>query len=367
MRSEIIYSFGQAAGFRKPPFYKRKGFLFFYFILIFVFVIYIAWQIFWPVGEQGAPKYFVITKGESVRQISGNLQKEGLLRSPFFFDAYLWLAGQRRKLQAGEYWLGPRISLYQLSDILVTGRGANLEREITILEGWNLREISQYLEYEGIIQSEELLELVGFPLIDYRWQKEFPKLKDFSQEYNFLKDKPKYVGLEGYLFPDTYRIYRKTTTEAIVRKTLNNFDEKLKPEIREKIKQQKKTIFEVIIMASILEKEVAEEEDQRLAADIFYRRLKAGMPLQADSTVNYITGKKMTQALLVDTKIDSPYNTYKYPGLPKGPISNPGIGAIKAALSPLPNNYWYFLTARDGKVIFSKTLEEHGLNKKKYL
>jgi UPF0755 protein len=148
---------------------------------------------------------------------------------------------------------------------------------------------------------------------------------------------------------------------------LDNFDKKLTQDLRDEIARQKKTIFEIVTMASILEKEVQTDEDRAMVADIFWRRLKAGMPLQADSTINYITGKSDSRANLTDIQIDSPYNTYKYPGLPVGPIGNPGLSAIKAAIYPKANGYWYFLTTDDGKVIYAKSFDEHKANKAKYL
>jgi UPF0755 protein len=147
---------------------------------------------------------------------------------------------------------------------------------------------------------------------------------------------------------------------------LNNFDNKLPPELREEIAKQKKTIFEIITMASVIEKE-ARGEDMALISDIFWRRIGEGIALQSDATVNYATGKYETQPSLDDLEIDSPYNTYKYRGLPKGPIGNPGLEAIRAAIYPKANNYWYFLHTKDGQTIYSRNFNEHKANKLKYL
>ena len=148
---------------------------------------------------------------------------------------------------------------------------------------------------------------------------------------------------------------------------LDNFSQKLEGNLTSKILAQKKSIFEIITLASIIEKEVRNPEDMKMVADIFYKRLNKGMALQSDATVNYITGKGLLQPTLADTQIDNRYNTYKYPGLSLGPISNPGLSAIIAAIEPNSNPYYYFLTTKDGAVIYSKTYEEHLRNKAKYL
>jgi UPF0755 protein len=141
----------------------------------------------------------------------------------------------------------------------------------------------------------------------------------------------------------------------------------LSQDLREEIKRQNKSVFEVIILASIIEKEAKFPEDMKKIAGVFQNRLNAGKPLESDATINYITGSGRAQSTFEDLQIDSPYNTYKYPGLPPGPISNPGMGAIRAAIYPEMNDYLYFLTKRDGKAVFSRTLEEHLENKRKYL
>jgi len=150
-------------------------------------------------------------------------------------------------------------------------------------------------------------------------------------------------------------------------KMLANFDEKITPDLRKEITKQKKTIFEIITMASLIEKEVAMDEDRAIVSGILWKRIKLGIPLQVDATITYITGKNNTKISLNDTKINSPYNTYKYRGLPPGPIANPGIAAIRAAIFPKSSPYLFYLSAPDGRTIFSKTLEEHNTAKTRYL
>ena len=137
--------------------------------------------------------------------------------------------------------------------------------------------------------------------------------------------------------------------------------------MREEIKKQGKTIFEVVSLASIIEREVPNDEDKKMIADIFLKRLNIGMALQSDATINFITGKGMTQPTYDDLKIDSLYNSYLYPGLPPGPISNPGLSSIEAVIYPISNNYYFFLTTKEGEVIYSVDYDEHLRNKAKYL
>jgi len=146
---------------------------------------------------------------------------------------------------------------------------------------------------------------------------------------------------------------------------LSNFEKKLTQELKDEIQKQKKSVFDIITMAAMLEKEVRTLSDKKIVSGILWKRLEAGMPLQIDATINYITGKSDPGATIKDTKIDSPYNTYKYKGLPKGPISNPGMSSITAAIEPTDSPYWFYLS--DGATYFSKTLEEHNVNKAKYL
>lgn len=307
---------------------------------------------------------FHIEKGSGFLDIAKNLKQEGFIANRWLFVLYVLFRREQSALQAGNYQLSPAMNIREIAKEIVAGRVA--QDQITILEGWDLRDIGWYLESRGLFQAEELFELVGFPLVDYSVAKDIPAPKDFSREFDFLKDKPSNVSLEGYLFPDTYRLVKGERLEEVVKRMLENFGKKVNP-LRAEIASQGKSIFEIVTMASMLEKEVASFEDRRLVSGILWKRLEAGIPLQVDATISYITGKKTTNISKKETEIDSPYNTYKYPGLPKGPISNPGLESIMAALYPEESDYWYYLSAPDGTTIFSRTLEEHNKAKAKYL
>ncbi len=247
------------------------------------------------------------------------------------------------------------------------------EDTIRILEGWTSRDIGQYFEREGRYQSEEFLEVAGFPQVDYRKNKEMPAISDFSVEYSFLEDKPKYYGLEGYLFPDTYRIYASSSVTEVIEKMLANFDKKLTPKMRKDIEAQGRTIYDIVTLASLVEKEAplnnqtGDNRDARIVAGIFLNRLSVGQALQSDATLSYIYNDNKAAHSGAELDIDSPYNTYKYRGLPPGPICNPGILAIEAAIYPIDTDYSYFLTTKDGDIVYAKTYDEHLRNKYKYL
>lgn len=249
------------------------------------------------------------------------------------------------------------------------------EKTVRFIEGWTSRNMGQYLEDQGIWQSEEFLVAVGFPQLDYSQEKELSKPLDFSNRFSFLEDKPKNRGLEGYLYPDTYRIYAASSTPAdLIEKMLLNFDKRLTAQMRADIAKQGKTIYEIVTMASLLEKEApinyssGDNKDARIISGIFWDRIKVGQALQSCASLAYILGVNKAQYSTEDTQIESDYNTYKYRGLPPGPISNPGILAIEAAIYPISTNYNYFLTPAGSKdIIYAATYQEHLLNKNKYL
>lgn len=304
-------------------------------------------------------KIFTIEKGQGIGKISSNLRNEGIIKYPIAFQIYVISKGIYSDLQTGDYLLSPSMNVPQISQKISKGEVAT--KKITIIEGWNLRDIAVYCEDEGLFNNQEFFAFVGFPLSGY------VNPKDFYHEFSFLDDKPANLTMEGYLFPDTYELPQNVTLEQFIQKMLANFDEKLTPDLRTEISRQKKSIFEIITMASLLEREVKTIEDKKLVSGILWKRLAEGMPLQVDATVTYITSRKAANISIEETKIDSPYNTYKYKGLPLGPICNPGLESIKAAIYPESSGYWYYLSTPEGETIFSKTFSEHSAAAKKYL
>lgn len=244
------------------------------------------------------------------------------------------------------------------------------EEKVVVLEGWRNTDIIN--NFSDKWSSEEIIKEIGKRNIDNSPMKQEMKT-EWKDQYDFLKSKPDNLSLEGYLFPDTYQIFASSSPKELVIKMLNNFDNKLTPEMRKEIERQGKTIHEIITMASIIEKEAPifgqkDLKDAKIVAGIFYNRLDIGMALQSDATLSYVFNDKKPVHSGDELDVDSPYNTYKYRGLIPGPICNPGIAAIEAAIYPTENDYLYFLTTLDGSQIhYAKTHDEHVRNKYKYL
>lgn len=308
-------------------------------LLIITGAIFYGYQsIYQPTSDKDDLKIFNIERGSSVKKIAQDLEDEEIIKSSNLFLFYSLLTNNRN-MQAGEYLLSPQMNIPQIVKIIVGGE-IN-EEKITIIEGWDLNDIASYLEKKGISTKEEFFSVAGDP-----------RNKDSK---------------EGYIFPDTYNITSKDTAETIVQKALLNFEQKITTELKKEIERQGKTIEEIIIMASIIEKEVKTQEDKKNVSDVLWKRINANMPLQSCATVLYALEEKKFTVSTADTKIDSPYNTYKYRGLPIGPIANPGIDSILAAIYPTKNNYWYYLSSPEGKTYFSTTLDEHNYKKNLYL
>jgi len=292
-------------------------------LLLFSLMFLFLWGIFLPKEKISSAKIFSVEKRQGLFEIGENLEKEGLIKNKIFFNFYLILIRKEKNLQAGKYFLSSSMNIPQIAQKIISGDIAKVK--VTIPEGFTVREIEERL---GI-------ELPG-------------------------------DNLEGYLFPDTYYFPIDVSGEEVVKIMRENFEKKISP-YKEEIEKSGKTIQEIIIIASLIEKEVKTKEEKELVSGILWKRLKNGIPLQVDATITYITGKKTTKISLEDLQIDSPYNTYKYKGLPPGPICNPGLESILAALYPKESDYWYYLSTPDGKTLFFKTLKEHNLAKAKYL
>ena len=304
-------------------------------ILGLVLVFLLGW--FWysyslntPVSTDSQTQEFKVESGWGSTKISEELKDVDLIRSPLIFQFYTWKKGISSRLQDGEYFLTKNLNIKEIAQILTRGAGATKELSLTFIEGWNNQDYAEYLEEQGIASETDFFDIIQ-------------KKADWWNEYKVLVSRPSSADLEGYLFPDTYRIFRDASIKDIVQKMLANLENKITPELMEEIKNQGKSVHEILTLASVLEKEVISDQDRKIVAGIFYKRLDIGMPLQADSTVNYVTGKSVSRASATDLDADSPYNTYKYRGLPPGPICNPSVSAIKAAIYPTKNNYFLVL------------------------
>jgi len=306
-----------------------------------------------------------IKKGEGVTSIGADLENKGLIKNKFFFQIYVSTKGIAKKLKAGDYSFSPSMSVSEIANKIA---GGEIEKkDIKIVDGWNLRDIAWLLEGQEVIKAENFYKLAGFPAADFTKLTQPEIVGEFVKKYDFFSDKPETAGLEGYLYPDTYEISASDSAEVLLEKILDNFGAKLDAKLRKEIASQKKSIFEVITMASLIEKEANNLKDKKEVSGILWKRLAIGMPLQVDATVGYITQNKTINITRAELASDSPYNTYKFKGLPIGPICSPGLDSIKAAIYPTQNDYWYYLSTKSGQMIYSRTYEEHLIAKAKYL
>ncbi|MFH1182874.1 MAG: endolytic transglycosylase MltG [Candidatus Moraniibacteriota bacterium] len=291
---------------------------------------------------------FSIKEGEGVNPIATRLQKSGLVSHRLWFEFYIWSQNRESNIVTGIYNLRPSMTIPEIVDIITSGKGNKEDQTVTLIEGWDNNQIGEHLAGKGVISKEDFLQ-------------EASLLEKYRPYYSFLADLHKNRTLEGYLFPDTYNvIVGKTTPEQLVYRMLLNFNQKLTDTMKEDVKKSGHKLDEIIIMASIVEREVPNEEDRKIVSGIFWKRIQQKQPLQSCATISYILGVNKKQYSFEDTRVDSPYNTYIKKGLPPGPIGNPGLAAIKAAIYPQDSDFVYFLSdPKTGETIFSRTLDEH--------
>lgn len=281
------------------------------------------------------PKDSVITvrEGVGLYTLAENLKEDRVIRSPFWFRIMATSLGGERAMKAGEYYLEKPESTFVIAWRILHGDYRVATVKVTIPEGFTVDKIA------GVLEN-------NLPLFD----KEV-----------FLAS-----AREGYLFPDTYFVPVSATASSTLKLFKDNFDKRLRPYSKE-IEESERSLEEIITMASILEGEARGREDMEVVSSILWRRFDVGMPLQVDTSFLYVNGKTTKDLTLSDLKIDSPYNTYLYRGLPPTPISNPGLVAIEAALRPATTTYFYFLTGDDGRMHYSRTFEEHVEKKRRYI
>jgi UPF0755 protein len=303
---------------------------------------------------------FEVHPGETTSDIAQNLADQGLIRIPIVFQLYARVRGMDSGLEAGVYTLRSDMSMDQILETLSQAPGVP-EVSFTLREGLRLEQVVESLDQQGIAPAADLEAVLHI-----------------TYTYDFLADRPAGATLEGYLFPDTYRIPRAFTATQVIDFLLKAFDGKFTPAMREQATAQGMTIFQVVTLASIVEREAVLGDERPIIASVYLNRLKAGMPLDADPTVQYAMGynkfqKRWWPQIYFDelgvenlTQFDHPYNTYRYPGLPPGPICSPGVASLKAVLEPATTDYYFFVAKGDGSHAFARTLEEHNANVAKY-
>ncbi len=309
-------------------------------IVTFILIIFVVGFSFWwknglsPVDKKDtSQKVFVIPKGMAVRSVGNELKEQGLIRDPVVFFIYLRKNGLDQNIQVGSYKLSPSMNLQEIMDTISHG---TIDTWVTIPEGLRSEEIAEILKQE-------------IPTYESTW------IEALRRE-------------EGYLFPDTYLIPKDGDIETIISIFKNNFNTRIESI---NLTPSDSRLNDIVIIASLIEREAITDEEKPLIASVISNRLSDGIALNIDATLQYAKGKVNNKWWTVptasDKKIDSEYNTYLYPGIPPGPISNPGIEAIKAANAPASSDYYYYLHDSSGKIHFSRTLSEHNENISRYL
>lgn len=303
-----------------------KKILIFVILLVVVSVAGLIWikDAVEPVSGQEIAKEFLITKGNSANQIANKLYKDGLIKSPLAFKVYVQIMGKQNRINAGEFTLSPSMNLFQVVEALQKGPK---ELWVTIPEG---------------LRHEEIAD---------RFTKTLQKDESFKQEFISLAE-----DQEGYLFPETYLFPKTVSAQTIINRMKQTFD----------IKAPVGITRNQVIMASIIERETKGNAEKPIVSGILYKRIQNDWPLQVDASIQYAKGT-WAPILSSDKDLNSPYNTYKFQGLPPGPIGNPGAESLKAAANPEESEYWYYIHEDGGQIHYATTLDEHNANIAKYL
>ena len=299
-----------------------------------------------PTGHDTHKQLVVIKPGSGVSAIAHQLEHEGLIKSAWAFSIYLRTHGSDRTIKAGMYALAPAMGARGVADVLVEGRGEN--RRVTVPEGFSIRQIAEALDERQPGSGARFAALAG-------------DANFFAPRFPFLAKLPAGASLEGFLFPDTYVIAPEPGYEAdLIDMMLTRFSQVVLPAY-EAAATHRLDLVQTVTMASIVEKEARHPEERPRIAGVFYNRLAAHIPLGSDPTVEYALHKHQgaNGLSLRDVAVDSPYNTYKYAGLPPGPIANPGLASIQAALGPDTTPFLYFVARGDGSHAFTRTYAEH--------
>lgn len=276
-----------------------------------------------------------IEEGMTLEEAARELDAEGVVRSPTLLKLFVRVVSSQHSVIAGDYFFEEPQGTIAVARRITTGDYGLTPVRVWVPEGVSIVDIAGILaDSFNTFDTQTFLELAN--------------------------------GMEGYLFPDTYFFLPNVDAKEVIARMHDNFTDKIEP-LKWKIRASRRSLEDIITMASIIEKEASDPEARRLISGVLWNRIEIGMPLQVDVTFDYINGKNTFDLTEEDLNIDSPYNTYVYPGLPPGPIGNPSIDAIEAALEPTASDYLYFLADLNGEVHYSVTFEEHVAKKRRYL
>ncbi len=324
-----------------------------------------------PASVDDRPVRFVVEPGTPARTIGQNLEQAGLIRDATLFEAFVRVNGLDGRLAAGAYTLAPSMTLREVAETMTRPQAAAVS--VTIREGWRLEQAAEYLSRQGLLGLAEAGR--------YRDLAAAGDLSELdASRYPFLQSRPAGASLEGYLFPDTYLVPAEGATAIdVLTRQLDTFGARIVSLYQEAraAEQTQLTLHEVLTLASIVEREAVVPDERPAIAGVYLNRLRQGMKLEADPTVQYAMGYqpqsdqwwKTPVSLEEYSAVDSPYNTYLYAGLPPGPIAAPGLNSIQAVLAPASHDYLYFVAVPDGsgRHVFATTFEEHQENVRAYL
>jgi UPF0755 protein len=297
------------------------------------------------IDNEWQPKIITVKKGFSVSQIAGILHRAGIIEHPLAFKYLAMAGGLNRQLKAGRYRFDYPLSIWEALNKIHSG--AVVYHKVTIPEGLTMAQIAGIMTANAGADSMELMRT----------------FRDTSMINSYDIEAP---SLEGYLFPETYDFEWGSSSGLIVQRLVTSFFENFTPRWKEEMIRQKRSLQQVVIMASLVEREAQVDSERSVVASVFYNRLKLHRPLESCASIEYALPKHKNRRLTYDDlEIDSPYNTYRRQGLPPGPICNPGRKSLEAAIFPAQTNYLYFVSKGDGSHIFSRTLQEH--NQAKHL
>jgi UPF0755 protein len=313
-----------------------------------------------PAGTDATLRPFSIDPGETAATVSSRLQDEGLISNADLFRIYMRYYGIDQRLAAGNFELAPSMPMPEIAQRLQRPRVEEIV--VTIPEGMRAEEVADLLNVRGIMDGEAFLSMVRGGSATARALGDYPFISDGL------------TSLEGYLFPDTYRLPAPATPTDLITRMLDNFGQRVTPEVVAPAEQAGRGLPQVITMASIVEREAQRADERPVIASVYWNRVSGacsaetgGAYLQADPTVQYAAGRPgewwwKPPSVEAYQEVQSPYNTYLRPGLPPGPIASPGLSAIEAAASPATTSYCFFLARPDGSHVFAATLAEHQAN-----
>jgi len=315
---------------------RSRARLFVYFGLVLLAMLSILYALWWRAPQDfPADAYITVERGMTLGGVSILLPEKNVIHSPFWFKAWGTLLGGNRGLKAGTYYFSAPLSVVRLAWRMTYGIENRRMTRVTIPEGLSNGEIAALLQ-------------------------------DAMPDFDRARFEKVAAKKEGYLFPDTYSFKAGSSAEEIIAEMERNFAERVLP-LEAAIRDFGRSFRDVVIMASLIEGEVRTAETRRQVSGILWKRLDRGMPLQVDAVFPYIIGRNTFEITTDNLKMDSPYNTYRFAGLPLGPINNPGLDAITAAITPTPSNFMYYLTDPEGDIHYATTHAEHLVNRAKYL